>query len=226
MWEPAISGMGNAHNCAPKLQVYLPIFSLTPKASGSTRLQSCEVHRKNDKIVSSVKVLNSYKYEEVFMEKNENEELLEQSPAEIQQEDTPEIAKSGEEEPDTEEQKVSNGRFILWSLAGVYLLYTSYSLCKGYVTGEEGTSMGFMLAGIAFAAIGAGLLFFGIKNMLSEEKIRKAKAAKNAAMEAAAGGELKKEDASGQNRSMSIAERANMVKNLEDEEEDGENEKE
>ena len=116
------------------------------------------------------------------MEKNENEELLEQSPAEIQQEDTPEIAKSGEEEPDTEEQKVSNGRFILWSLAGVYLLYTSYSLCKGYVTGEEGTSMGFMLAGIAFAAIGAGLLFFGIKNMLSEEKIKKAKAAKNAAI--------------------------------------------
>ena len=82
------------------------------------------------------------------MEKNENEELLEQSPAEIQQEDTQKIAKSGEEEPDTEEQKVSNGRFILWSLAGVYLLYTSYSLCKGYVTGEEGTSMGFMLAGI------------------------------------------------------------------------------
>ena len=101
------------------------------------------------------------------MEKNENEELLEQSPAEIQQEDTQKIAKSGKEEPDTEEQKVSNGRFILWSLAGVYLLYTSYSLCKGYVTGEEGTSMGFMLAGIAFAAIGAGLLFFGIKNMLS-----------------------------------------------------------
>ena len=129
------------------------------------------------------------------MEKNENEELLEQSPAEIQQEDTQKIAKSGKEEPDTEEQKVSNGRFILWSLAGVYLLYTSYSLCKGYVTGEEGTSMGFMLAGIAFAAIGAGLLFFGIKNMLSEEKIKKAKAAKNAAMEAAAGGELKKEAA-------------------------------
>ena len=129
------------------------------------------------------------------MEKNENEELLEQSPAAIQQEDTLEIAKSGKEEPDTEEQKVSTG-------------------------------MGFMLAGIAFAAIGAGLLFFGIKNMLSEEKIKKAKAAKNAAMEAAAGGELKKEDASGQNRSMSIAERANMVKNLEDEEEDGENEKE
>ena len=45
MWEPAISGMGNAHNCASKLQAYPPIFSLTPKASGSTRLQSWEVHK-------------------------------------------------------------------------------------------------------------------------------------------------------------------------------------
>ena len=36
MWELAVSGMENARNCAPKLQAYLPIFSLTPKASGST----------------------------------------------------------------------------------------------------------------------------------------------------------------------------------------------
>ena len=64
------------------------------------------------------------------MEKHENEELLEQRPAAIQQEDTQKIAKSGKEEPDTEEQKVSNGRFILSSLAGESLLNTSYSLCK------------------------------------------------------------------------------------------------
>ena len=44
MWEPAISGMGNTHNCVPKLQAYPQIFSRTPKASGSTWLQSCEVH--------------------------------------------------------------------------------------------------------------------------------------------------------------------------------------
>jgi len=35
MWESVVSGMENAHNCAPKLQAYPPIFSLTPKASGS-----------------------------------------------------------------------------------------------------------------------------------------------------------------------------------------------
>ena len=155
------------------------------------------------------------------MEKNEYEELQEQNPAEIQQKDMQEIAKSEEKE-----QKSSNGRFLLWTLAGIYLLYTSYSLCKGFITGAEGTGMGFMLAGIVFAVIGVGLLFLSIKNMLSEEKLKKAKIAKNAAMEAAAGGELKKETASGQHKSMSIAERANLVKELEGEEEDGENEEE
>ena len=160
------------------------------------------------------------------MEKNENEELQEQNPAETQQKDMQEIAKSEEKEHDAEEQKSSNGRFLLWTLAGIYLLYTGYSLCKGFITGAEGTGMGFMLAGIAFAVIGVGLLFLSIKNMLSEEKLKKAKIAKNAAMEAAAGGELKKETASGQHRSMSIAERANLVKELEGEEEDGENEEE
>ena len=160
------------------------------------------------------------------MEKNENKELQEQNPAETQQKDMQEIAKSGEKEQDAEEQKSSNARFLLWTLAGIYLLYTGYSLCKGFITGAEGTGMGFMLAGIAFAVIGVGLLFLSIKNMLSEEKLKKAKMAKSAALEAAAGGELKKETASGQHKSMSIAERANLVKELEGEEEAGENEEE
>ena len=52
MWEPAISGMEKAHDCAcPKLQAYPPIFSLTPKASGSTRLQSCEDKVFNSQII-------------------------------------------------------------------------------------------------------------------------------------------------------------------------------
>ena len=161
------------------------------------------------------------------MEENNNEELQEKIQTESQQKDTEADVNNQEVEETQEEQKPSsNARFMLWTLAGIYLLYTGYTLCKGFITGAEGTGMGFMLAGIVFAVIGVGLLFLSIKNMLSEEKLKKAKIAKNAAMEAAAGGELKKEDASGQNRSMSIAERANMVKNLEDEEEDGENEKE
>lgn len=157
------------------------------------------------------------------MEENRNEELQEQTPVEKLQEDTQELPEEQEETGEEDEQKsFSNRRFLLWTLAGIYLLYTAYSLCKGYVTGEEGSSMGFMLAGIVFAAIGVGLLVVSIKNMLSEDKIKKAKAAKDAAMEGAAGGELKTENSSAQRKPMSIAERANLTKRLEDEEEDGE----
>ena len=109
---------------------------------------------------------------------------------------------------------------MLWTLAGIYLLYTGYTLCKGFITGAEGSSIGFMLAGIAFAVIGVGLLFASIKTMLSEDKIKKAKAAKDAAMAAAAGGELKKENEPEIKKTMSIADRANLTKRLEEEDEE------
>ena len=101
-------------------------------------------------------------------------------------------------------------------------MYTGYSLCKGFITGAEGTGIGFMLAGIAFAVIGVGLLVASIKTMISEDKLKKAKAAKDAAMAAAAGSELDKGDGSGTKKSMSISERANLAKRLENEEENEE----
>lgn len=137
------------------------------------------------------------------MEENKNEELQEQVQTESQEEQKPS----------------SNARFMLWTLAGIYLLYTGYSLCKGFITGAEGTGIGFMLAGIAFAVIGVGLLVASIKTMISEDKLKKAKAAKDAAMAAAAGSELDKGDGSGTKKSMSISERANLAKRLENEEE-------
>lgn len=137
------------------------------------------------------------------MEENKNEELQEQVQTESQEEQKPS----------------SNARFMLWTLAGIYLLYTGYSLCKGFITGAEGTGIGFMLAGIVFAVIGVGLLVASIKTMISEDKLKKAKAAKDAAMLAAAGSELDKGDGSGTKKSMSISERANLAKRLENEEE-------
>ena len=137
------------------------------------------------------------------MEENKNEELQEQVQTESQEEQKPS----------------SNARFMLWTLAGIYLLYTGYSLCKGFIIGAEGTGIGFMFAGIAFAVIGVGLLVASIKTMISEDKLKKAKAAKDAAMAAAAGSELDKGDGSGTKKSMSISERANLAKRLENEEE-------
>ena len=94
------------------------------------------------------------------MEENKNKEL---------QEDTQAVVEN------QEETKSPNARYALWILAGGYLLYTAYSLCKGFIAGEEGTSVGFLLAGIAFAVIGAGLVFVSIKNMISEDRLKKAK---------------------------------------------------
>ena len=138
------------------------------------------------------------------MEENKKEELQEQA---------------GNQEVQEEQKSSSNARFMLWTLAGIYLLYTGYSLCKGFVTGAEGTSVGFMLAGIVFAIIGVGLLAVSVKTMISQDKLKKAREAKDAAIASAAGGELKKENEPEAKKSMSISERANLTKRLEDEEE-------
>ena len=90
------------------------------------------------------------------MEENKNKEL---------QEDTQEVVEN------QEETKSPNARYVLWILAGGYLLYTAYSLCKGFIAGEEGTSIGFLLAGIAFAVIGAGLVFVPLLLTSRERKI-------------------------------------------------------
>ena len=73
MWEPAISGMGNAHNCAPKLQAYPPIFSLTPKASGSMWLQSCEVHESYYSVQGTTR---SSSHLFLFMEESDSIKLI------------------------------------------------------------------------------------------------------------------------------------------------------
>ncbi len=161
------------------------------------------------------------------MEENKNVELQEQSTAENLQEETQELLNDQNEEiqeAEKEHKPSSNGRYLLWILAGVYLLYTAYTLCMGYISGDKESNIGFMLIGIVFAVIAVGLLVTSVRNLLSGDKLKRAKAAKDAAVKAAAGGELKKENSavSEQHKSMSIAERANLAKRLESEEEDKE----
>ena len=50
---------------------------------------------------------------------------------------------------------------MLMCLAGIYLLYTGYKLCKNVIDGVDGGAWYFMVAGIAFLVIGAGMLFYG-----------------------------------------------------------------
>ena len=108
--------------------------------------------------------------------------------------------------------------YVLMILAGAYVAYLGVSLCQGVIKGEEGSSVGFMAAGIIFIVLGA---VFGINGIRGSLKISKAKQ-----MEAAEEKEQTSEDeakeADSQGSKMSIADRANLVSQLGDEPEDEE----
>ena len=48
--------------------------------------------------------------------------------------------------------------YVLMILAGCYLLYTGYRLCKNVIDGVDGGSWGFFAAGIGFLIVGAVML--------------------------------------------------------------------
>ena len=59
-------------------------------------------------------------------------------------------------------------------LAGCYLVYTGYRLCKNVLDGVEGGSWGFFVAGAAFIVVGAVMLLVGGRNYLRREKEKRA----------------------------------------------------
>ena len=96
------------------------------------------------------------------MEEQKKENLPENTEAENSLEDTSEAQKAAQ----------PAGRSFLWMLAGVYLLYTGYSLAAAVIRGEEGATPIFLLIGIVFLTIGAGLVFTGGKNLLKANKMK------------------------------------------------------
>lgn len=113
---------------------------------------------------------------------------------------------------------------MLWLFGGSYLLWTGCNLCKNVLEGTDGGGIGFMLAGIAFAVIGAVLVFFGCKGFYNESKRRKEEEAATAAEaeEPEEGIEEVMEEAPSaeQKKKMSISERAGLAKRLEEEDAD------
>ena len=70
--------------------------------------------------------------------------------------------------------KNSNGNSsrsnILWIVAGIYLLYSGFTLVRDAVNGVAASSPFIPVAGVAFLIIGAGLLFAGAKNSIKAQK--------------------------------------------------------
>ena len=104
--------------------------------------------------------------------------------------------------------------YVLMILAGCYLLYTGYRLCKNVIDGVDGGSWGFFAAGIGFLIVGAVMLFIGGKNFIKRDKEKRV-------MEEAAMAEEKvaEPEKTTEKKTMSIAERARLASNLDDAEE-------
>ena len=115
---------------------------------------------------------------------------------------------------------------LLMILAGVYVAYLGVSLCINVIKGVEDSNPGFMVAGIVFVVLGVGFVINGIRGSLKISKAQKEQETiqsmqpeseeKDAASDIA---DFGREASTG--KKLSIAERANLVSRLGDDQEDG-----
>lgn len=141
--------------------------------------------------------------------------------------------KEREELEESQEKKSVSGRStFLLIFAGIYLLYTGYTLCKNVLDGKEGAGWGFFVVGVIFIVIAAVMIFYGIKGYndrkmaekeaaeaSSDETKQSEKEEKAPSMEKA--GESTEEIESSR-KPMTIAERAKLASRIEDTEEESE----
>lgn len=123
-----------------------------------------------------------------------------------------EVTTSGEAPQEKKKQEVPTRSMILMILAGCYLVYTGYRLCKNVLDGVEGGSWGFFAAGAAFIVVGAVMLFVGGRNYLRREKEKRAEQEAQAQI-------IRETQLAKEKKTMSIADRARLAEGLDDAEE-------
>ena len=81
--------------------------------------------------------------------------------------------KNLEETDVNEKQEVGNGKSampmrtcLVMILAGVYVAYLGVSLCQNVINGAEGSSPGFMVAGVIFIVLGVAFVINGIRGSI------------------------------------------------------------
>lgn len=120
-----------------------------------------------------------------------------------------EVTTSGEAPQEKKKQEVPTRSMILMILAGCYLVYTGYRLCKNVLDGVEGGSWGFFAAGGAFIVVGAVMLFVGGRNYLRREKEKRAEQEAQAQI-------IRETQPAKEKKTMSIADRARLAEGLDD----------
>ena len=120
-----------------------------------------------------------------------------------------EVTTSGEAPQEKKKQEVPTRSMILMILAGCYLVYTGYRLCKNVLDGVESGSWGFFAAGGAFIVVGAVMLFVGGRNYLRREKEKRAEQEAQAQI-------IRETQPAKEKKTMSIADRARLAEGLDD----------
>ena len=120
-----------------------------------------------------------------------------------------EVTTPGEIPQEEKKPEVPTRSMILMILAGCYLLYTGYRLCKNVLDGVEGGSWGFFAAGVGFIVVGAVMLFIGGRNYLRREKEKRAEQEAQTQV-------IRETQTAEEKKTMSIAERARLAESLDD----------
>ena len=120
-----------------------------------------------------------------------------------------EVTTPGEIPQEEKKPEVPTRSMILMILAGCYLLYTGYRLCKIVLDGVEGGSWGFFAAGVGFIVVGAVMLFKGGRNYLRREKEKRAEQEAQTQV-------IRETQPAEEKKTMSIAERARLAESLDD----------
>lgn len=107
---------------------------------------------------------------------------------------------------------------IVMLIAGLYLAYLGWGLCKGYIDKAEGSGIGFFCVGAAFILIGVFMLFAGGRVTIKTQNRKKEEA------EAEMKNTGASEEAPAEKKPMSISERAALASREDDFEENPENE--
>ena len=79
-------------------------------------------------------------------------------------------------------------------LAGVYLLYTGYKLCKDVLDGVNGSSWGFFAAGVGFLIVGVVMLVVGGRDLMKKDKAKRAAEAAAAGADPETAGTCRREE--------------------------------
>ena len=74
-----------------------------------------------------------------------------------------------------DQKGVTSTSYMLYVIAGGYLVYTGYQLCENLIKGLD-VQLGFVAAGIAFIIIGAALVVLGIRGYSRDEKRKREEA--------------------------------------------------